>query len=417
MRIAVHDYTGHAFAVQLSRELAARGHEILHLHCPSYASGKGHLERTEHDAASFAIEPVSLDGDFAKHSPLRRVWQEWVYGRRAAARIAGFRPHVVVSGNTPLLSQLLLYRSCRRGRGRFVFWQQDVISVAIERFAAAKLPRPLRLLARPFRLVEAQLLRRSDAVVPISEDFEPILAEWGVPRERVHVVHNWAPVSELPLRPRDNPLARAHGLVEPTVVLYSGTLGLKHDPEHLVVLARRFRDRPDVRLVVVSEGVGADYVRQRSDEEGLGVLVLPYQPHDAFPDVLGTADVLVAILEPDAGVYSVPSKILSYLCAGRPILAAIPETNLAARLVTGIGAGIVVPPGDLAGLGDAAERLLAEPALRADLAARARAYAQATFDIARVAGAFEEIFARAGLDEGYSHGAGDASDSAITSGA
>jgi glycosyltransferase involved in cell wall biosynthesis len=416
VRIVLHDYTGHAFAVQLSRELARRGHEVLHLHCPSYASGKGDLRRGEADPETFSIDAVSLDGAFAKHSPLRRVWQEWVYGRRAAARIARFRPDVVLSSNTPLISQLLLQRASRRQGARFVFWQQDVISVAIERFAAAKLPGPLRLLARPFRLLEGRLLRRSDAVVPISEDFQPILAEWGVPAERVHVVHNWAPVAELPLRPRDNELARAHGLVGPTVFLYSGTLGLKHDPEHLVALARRFDGRPDVRVVVVSEGVGADYVRTRAAEEGLDVLVLPYQPHDAFPDVLGAADVLVAILEPDAGVYSVPSKILSYLCAGRPVLAAIPETNLAARLIASVGAGVVVPPGDLGGLAAAAERLLDGPARRAELGAAARAYAEATFDIERVAATFEAIF-RGSPAAGYSHQAADASDPAITTGA
>ena len=51
---------------------------------------------------------------------------------------------------------------------------------------------------------------------------------------------------------------------------------------------------------------------------------LGFQPFEVLPDVLGSADVLVAILEPDAGVFSVPSKVLSYFCAGRPVLLAVP---------------------------------------------------------------------------------------------
>ena len=45
MRILVHDYSGHPFQVELSRELARRGHEVTHSYCEAYVSGKGHLER------------------------------------------------------------------------------------------------------------------------------------------------------------------------------------------------------------------------------------------------------------------------------------------------------------------------------------------------------------------------------------
>jgi len=30
MRIGIHDFSGHPFQVQLSRELASRGHEVVH---------------------------------------------------------------------------------------------------------------------------------------------------------------------------------------------------------------------------------------------------------------------------------------------------------------------------------------------------------------------------------------------------
>ena len=62
-------------------------------------------------------------------------------------------------------------------------------------------------------------------------------------------------------------------------------------------------------------------------------MLLPFQPYEVLPEVLASADVLLAILEPEAGVFSVPSKVLSYHCAGRPILAAIPAENLAARII------------------------------------------------------------------------------------
>ena len=44
MKIIVHDYAGHPFQVQLSRRLASRGHEVLHLYCAStHKIGRAHV--------------------------------------------------------------------------------------------------------------------------------------------------------------------------------------------------------------------------------------------------------------------------------------------------------------------------------------------------------------------------------------
>jgi glycosyltransferase involved in cell wall biosynthesis len=74
--------------------------------------------------------------------------------------------------------------------------------------------------------------------------------------------------------------------------------------------------------------------------------MLPFQPYDRLPEVLGAADLLLVLLEADAGAFSVPSKTLSYLCAGRPILGFVPAENLAASLIEEAG-GCVLPPEDI----------------------------------------------------------------------
>ena len=247
-----------------------------------------------------------------------------------------------------------------------------------------------------FRSIERRLLHQASAVVPISADFLPLLQEWKVDPAKTFVIENWAPLEEIPESPRHNAWSAAHGLDDATVFLYSGTLGLKHDPELLVELARRFRDRPEVRVVVASEGVGADHVRKAAVAEHLdNVVVLPFQSFDVFPEALATGDVLVVILEPEAGVFSVPSKVLSYHCAGRALLASVPAENLAARIVRDNKSGIVVTPGDRNAWTDAA----ADAARRcrrgaARYGANARCYAEETFDITAIADRFEPVLRR-----------------------
>jgi colanic acid biosynthesis glycosyl transferase WcaI len=392
VRVVVHDYFGHAFPAQLARALAGRGHEVLHLHCSSFVGGKGRLERTDGDPPGLEFGAVDLGQPFAKYDVLRRVGHERKTARALVQLLRGFRPDAVLS-IAPLVVQQELLRASRRGGAGFVFWQQDVMSVAARRV----LGRRSRVVGagaeQAVAQLERRLLRRSDVVVVISEDFLPQLQRWNVDSSRVVVIENWAPLEEVPQRPQDNAWAREHGLAGRYVLLYSGTLGFKHDPSLLLELAR-WAGRRDALVVVVSEGPGADWLAEQGRGEP-GLRILRYQPHDRLPQVLASAAVLVAVLEPEAGAFSVPSKILTYLCAGRPLLASLPVGNLAARVVERSGGGIVVPPGDLHAFLGAAEELLGDPQRREELSRHARAYAEVTFDIDVVTARFEEVFERA----------------------
>jgi glycosyltransferase involved in cell wall biosynthesis len=370
---------------------AGRGHEVLHLHCRSFVAGKGRLERTDTDPPGLEFDSVGLGRPFAKYNVVRRVGHERKTARALAQRLRDFGPDAVLSIGPLFVQAELLSASHGRGAG-FVFWQQDVMSIAARRVVGRRSHLAGAVAERAVAQLERRLLRRSDAVVVISEDFLPQLRRWGVDEACVQVIENWAPLEELPALPKDNDWAREHGLPGRAVLLYSGTLGFKHDPSLLLELARWAGERGAL-VVVVSEGPGADWLSQHGGAEP-GLRLLPYQPHDRLPAVLASADVLVALLEPEAGAFSVPSKILTYLCAARPLLVSVPVDNLAARVVERSGGGLVVPPGNSRGFLAAAERLLDDAELNAGLARSARAYAETAFDVDSVAESFEEILER-----------------------
>jgi colanic acid biosynthesis glycosyl transferase WcaI len=391
MRILVHDFPGHAFPVQLSRALAHRGHTVRHLCFPAFQAPKGPLARRTDDPANFDVAFLELEAPFEKHSFVKRWRQERELARRTHVAIKGFAPDAVLAGNAPLDVQAASYRGARAANAAFVYWLQDLVGFAMRKILGRKLGLPGTLVGMAYEAKERRLLCKSDAVVAITDDFRPLLADWNVEADRLHIVENWAAREEVVPAPRDNAWAREHGLVGRTVFLYSGTLGLKHDPSLLLDLAK---SQPDASLVVNSEGLGADWLRARRGEAP-NMLILPFQPFERLGEVLASADILVAILEPDAGVFSVPSKVLTYLCAGRPLLVAIPPENLAARLVLREGAGLAAAPGDRAAFLAAAATLAADPAGRAAMGAKALDYAAKTFDIAAIARRFEAILEQA----------------------
>jgi colanic acid biosynthesis glycosyl transferase WcaI len=397
-RIVVHDYSGHPGQAQLSRALARRGYEVTHQHCPSYTTGRGSLRREAGDPDTLAFEPVEMDGTFAKYSARTRLRQELQYGRTAADAIAAKDPAVAVISNVPLLAHSVLARRLSRRGIPMVFWHQDIYSEAIGVAARRRIPVLGGVLARIADRLERTIARRSAAVVAISPTFLERLAEWGV-AGKTTIVPNWAPIDELPVHPADNPWRRRLGLSDNRVVLYSGTLGLKHDPSILAELAAGLRrSHPDARVVVVSEGKGRDWLGAHKVQEGADNLVLlDFQPYEDLPEMMASADLLVAILEPDASKFSVPSKVLTYLCSSRAVLGVLPPDNSVAEILSAQGAGVVVDPSDRYRVAKEAAALLDDPGRCQAMGQAGRRYAERTFSpetaAERFLGAFGDLVA------------------------
>ena len=396
MRIAVHDYAGHPFQFELSRELARRGHEVRHFYFAEDIGPKGASVVGPGDPATLSIAPISMGG-YSKTNLLQRRQGDIRYGKVAAAAIGDFAPDLILSGNTPVEAQAQIMRAAKQASVAFVFWVQDFFGLAAERLLARRWMGLGRLIALYYSRLEASLLRASDGVVAITDDFARHLDRAGVDPGKVAVIPNWGALDSIPQCAKDNGWAKAHGLSDKFVFLYSGTLALKHNPSRLTALAKVFEQDPDVRVVLAASGVSVDQLKAAPAAERPDNLVfLPLQPIEIFPDMLGAADVLIALLEADAGEFSVPSKILSYLCAGRPTLLSAPSGNLASRVIEQAGAGLCVPAGDEAAFLQAARRLRADHGYRHEASAAARAYAEANFDIVAVADRFLDLFRRAG---------------------
>jgi colanic acid biosynthesis glycosyl transferase WcaI len=396
LRILVHDYAGHAFAVELSRRLAARGHEVLHAHCDSTHCPRGVLQKLPGDAAGFSVHSIDLGGMIPKQGYVKRFRMESAYGDRLVEVCRSFRPDVVLSANTPSIPQRRLAGECRKHGIRHVFWVQDIYGLAAYKLLKRKLPVIGHAAGRYFIRLDRESALLSDALIVITEDFKPVFEKWGVDPSRIHVVHNWSVLDELPMRPRDNDWSREQRLTAGPRLLYSGTMSMKHNPALILELARLLDERGSGEMIVVSEGSGIDWLKRQAAVQGVkSMRFFPYQPFGRMADVLGSADVFAAILEPDAGVFSVPSKVLSYLCAGRPVLGAMPLQNLAARIVVGQKAGAVVEPHDLAGFRRLAAQMVDSPRERAAAGAAARRYAEENFDLDRIADRFEKVLGAA----------------------
>jgi glycosyltransferase involved in cell wall biosynthesis len=389
--VLVHDYAGHPFTAELSRQLARNGWRISHVFFAGDAGPKGRNTREADDPASLTFHDLTIDQSYSKTNFFKRRQGDIAYGKRLAQLVRDLSPDIVLSGNTPTETQQHLMRASRTTGATFIYWCQDFYSIAASRILRRKLPGIGHLVGWYYTALERQQMLHADHVIHITDGFLPTTDNWSLPRDRVSVIPNWGVIDEIPLMGRDTDWASRQGLRRLCRVVYSGTLAAKHNPEHLAAVARTLGDETDV--VVVGFGAGADKLAAQSQDLP-NLTVLPLQPFAMLPQVLASADVLIAVIERDAGAFSVPSKVLSYLCAGRPIVLSAPADNLAARMVREAGAGRVVEPEDQEGFVAAVRDLMADPAARQNAGEAGRRYAEQNFTLDVVASRFEAVFAR-----------------------
>jgi glycosyltransferase involved in cell wall biosynthesis len=173
---------------------------------------------------------------------------------------------------------------------------------------------------------------------------------------------------------------------ERCVALYAGLHGIAQGLPQLLAAAQVLGRESGPDLVFIGDGPVKDGLVAEARARGLvRVRFLDVRPANALPPLLAAADILLVPL--GLGIPgAVPSKLYEAMATGRPVV--LVATGEAATIVREHRAGLVVEPGDIAGLADALRTLRDNPALRAELGANGRRAALRHFDRAEIARRF-----------------------------
>src|SRR5262245_60953643 len=84
LKIFLHDYPGHAFPIQLSREFARLGHVVVHAFAADLEAPRGPVARRSADPPNLTILPIVTGARMNKYSLIQRVFDERRYGAALA---------------------------------------------------------------------------------------------------------------------------------------------------------------------------------------------------------------------------------------------------------------------------------------------------------------------------------------------
>lgn len=196
-------------------------------------------------------------------------------------------------------------------------------------------------IARWLRRVDTKSCTAAARIVTLSKDMKQTLRRRnGDSADNVAVINNFAldvyePAEKLPKLFDDSPQ-------RPFRVFFAGNMGLFQDLPRLVEAAHVLRAEPDIQFVFMGAGAELKTLRRlASDLVGKTVFFEPFQPVEVAFACMKRADLGVVSLRTGVCQVAYPSKTMTYLAAGCPLLLVADRDSQLAKDIVGHDFGYV----------------------------------------------------------------------------
>jgi colanic acid biosynthesis glycosyl transferase WcaI len=342
-------------SADIANALAAAGDDVTVI-CPfpSRPAGEvypGFRRRWRSVVREGGLSIVRCFSTVSKRSTLAsRFAENLSFGVSAAAALRRLRGIDVLYLNTWPVFATGMAAAVARWKGiPYVISVQDVYpeSLSVQGRSGAG------LLRRFIRALDRWAAAGAASLIVLSEHFASIYRDdRKIDPARIGIVPNWIDEQTVLQDPAAGRAYRiARGIPEDAFVVgYGGNVGVAAAVEQLIE-AWRFIDDPNVHLLVAGAGANLEACVALARE------IAPERIHFHTPwllaentPVLAATDVLALPTLGDQSLVSVPSKLLSYLLAAKPVIAIVLPRSETAGIVGGAQAGWSVAPGDPAAL-------------------------------------------------------------------
>ena len=367
---------------EFARLWAAAGHEVTVVAgTVNYATSKaltkyhGRWTTRENDG-DVTVWRSYVPESYGK-SYLGRMWAFFAFTLSASTAVLRCgRPDVVIATSPPLVAAIPGWVAAVRHRAKLIFeirdlWPESAVSTGVLREGAP--------LTRLLYGLERWTCRRADKVNVLTPAFREDLLRRGLAgAEKIVFVPNGADLEIFKPTPADLALREQLGWGVRFVVMYSGAHGRANAVGQLVEAAVLLKDRPEILIATVGDGPERKRSEERARALGLTNIVFNgAQPKERMPAIVNACDVGAAVLQNNPTFRTVyPNKVFDYMACAKPTLLAI--DGVARQMVCDEAqAGIFVEPENAGAIAAAICRLADDPAGRAVMGQRGRAWVEA----------------------------------------
>lgn len=202
-----------------------------------------------------------------------------------------------------------------------------------------------RMVIEVVRLLEKFCLQHAASVRIISESFRSGIRQFGIADSKIRLIPDWVDTELIYPLPHENTFSSQYDLNGHFIVQYAGNIGLSQGLDQILDAAQSLMNYPDILFVFVGDGSGREKLQQEAQKRNLTNLrFIPFQPRQRLAEVLAAADVSLVVLKQGVAYTAMPSKILSILASGRPIVACVDQDSETWNFIQRTGAAFCVSP-------------------------------------------------------------------------
>ena len=310
-----------------ARTMSDRGHNVevvtAHPHYPGRLWGQ---PRRPYREVRDGMRVTRLPLWIGHASGAQRIREELTFAASAAlAAPFARRADAIVAVSPSFLGLVPTILNARVRRTPSILWLQDILPDAASTTGLLKNVTALRAA----QMLEQSVYRAVDSIVVISDSFAENLRGKGVPKEKLTRIYNPAT--------RGFADSRKTSRSGSPSILYMGNIGFS---QGLVELVRAFEATGgEFELVITGSGELEPAVRAEARSGRVAILGLV--PAERLERELRRASLGLVSQRPDVKEFNVPSKLMTLMARGIPILASVRPDSEVSRLVTASGGGWV----------------------------------------------------------------------------
>jgi colanic acid biosynthesis glycosyl transferase WcaI len=284
-----------------------------------------------------------------KRRPLNRLLENLSFGISSSIALLFLKkPDIVILDSWPIIAAFIQTVTSKIRKICILYYIQDLYPEAVN--ASGMLDKKSTI-TRVLLWIDDRICGLVDGIIVISQKMMELVTKTR-PHSigKVHIIRNWLDLQYIKPFDGENKWRAEVGIPEDEIIfMHAGTMGFASGVDILVTVADKLRGIPGIRIVCVGEGPLKEKILQEQKAKHLTNLsVLGFQPRDRVNEMQSAADVMLLITSLQMGVSSVPSKMITYLAVGKPVLCSVAENSDIAQLVRINDIGVIVPPGDAA---------------------------------------------------------------------
>lgn len=176
------------------------------------------------------------------------------------------------------------------------------------------------IISNTFNMINKYVYNNVEKIIVLSTEMKDYLClNKSIDSTRIEVIANWYKELNNSIIKNDSHILR---------ILYGGNMGLAQEFDTLIQTMIDLKDYQDIEFQFAGHGVKKEEIESIKKKYNLeNCYIYNFLPKEEYERLLIKADIVIVTLNQNAWGLGSPSKVYSYLAAGKPIIAIMPSNT------------------------------------------------------------------------------------------